>query len=215
MKKGGTAIQFERDPTPETYYSVVTLNYDLVLERFAIHIASRASGDSRLVTFSREDKADSGLPIFLAKLHGSADDPANIIPPTWNKVLDGRTVGQWKLAHKLLENANQIRIIGYSLPETDSYIKYLLKSAVVKAKNLKRIDVLRRHDYEDLTVKRYKEFVRRGPHLNFPTSDPPITTTEQYLDRVRQAMKMRDGNAIVDFRNAIEEAHFSIFPKLD
>lgn len=42
----------------------------------------------------------------------------------------------------MLAEANHIRIIGYSLPTADAYVKYLLKAAVIHAPHLKSIDVL-------------------------------------------------------------------------
>jgi hypothetical protein len=140
------------------HYSVVTLNYDLVLENVCEYINSnlRVSGK---VSFDREkgqdDKPDH---VPLAKLHGSVDT-GDLIPPTWNKSVNSKISGSWRLAHKLISEANHIRIIGYSLPTSDAYIKYLLKSAVAKANHLKSIDVICR-DNDGSVKARYDEFVK-------------------------------------------------------
>lgn len=95
----------------------------------------------------------------LAKLHGSINT-GTIIPPTWNKGLNhAEIILAWKLAYKLLMQANHIRIIGYSLPETDSYIKYLLRAAVVHAPHLKTIDVLCLDPNDSTIKKRYNDFI--------------------------------------------------------
>src|SRR5271169_6346674 len=81
-----------------------------------------------------------------------------IIPPTWNKKLSTSILATWRKAHQLLTDANQVRILGYSLPVTDAYIKYLLKSAGANAANLKRIDILCK-DSSGTVQQCYKDFV--------------------------------------------------------
>jgi len=49
-----------------------------------------------------------------------------IIPPTWNKTMYHKNVSNiWKQASKCLSEAKNIYVIGYSLPETDSFFKFL------------------------------------------------------------------------------------------
>jgi hypothetical protein len=89
--------------------------------------------------------------------------------PTWNKGVPKSMAAIWQRAHEILSTANQIRVIGYSLPVADAYIKYLLKSSVVSAPNLKAIDVICR-DSNGATQVRYKEFVRFG-YARFANTD--------------------------------------------
>src|SRR5207248_384160 len=96
--------------------------------------------------------------VLLLKLHGSVAT-GEVIAPTWNKAISKRMSAVWQQAHDVLAAANQIRIVGYSLPVADAYIKYLVKSAVMTAPNLKRIDVICR-DRTDQVASRYKDFVR-------------------------------------------------------
>jgi hypothetical protein len=95
--------------------------------------------------------------VALAKLHGSVDTDT-IVPPTWNKALNQDLLDSWKLAFELLAEANHIRIIGYSLPTADAYVKYLLKAAVIRAPHLKSIDVLCL-DHDGAVRDRYERFV--------------------------------------------------------
>jgi hypothetical protein len=75
-------------------------------------------------------------------LHGSVDD-GEIVPPTWNKTLASKRIQQaWQLAHWLLSEANHVRVLGYSLPEGDNYIKYLFQVSAIKSSHLKSFDVL-------------------------------------------------------------------------
>lgn len=134
-------------------YSVISLNYDLVLELASDNLNDRYNLDIR---FGRSE-GDSGTP--LAKLHGSID-AGTLVPPTWQKTLDETSVRDtWIRAYNILRTANEVRIIGYSLPESDAYVRYLLKAAAIDTPNLKRIDVICR-DETGRVKARYDEFVR-------------------------------------------------------
>ena len=134
----------------------------------------------------------------LAKLHGSTHD-GNIVPPTWSKGVVTSVVPAWELAHNLLSEATQIRIIGYSLPTADSYLKYLLKSAVIKEQNLKRIDVICR-DPDGSVRKRYDEFIKFD-YYKFVAGD-----VSKYLEIHNLQMNGNVGRNEVLF-NKIETAH--------
>jgi hypothetical protein len=138
---------FRRLPRPSTSYSVITLNYDMVLESYAEyvvknHVRIYANEEEELGFHVGPDPAKVRLrKPSLAKLHGSVDTDV-VVPPTWNKALNHDLLASWKLAFKLLAETNHIRIIGYSLPIADAYVKYLLKAAVIHAPHLKSIDVI-------------------------------------------------------------------------
>lgn len=141
-------------------YVIITLNYDLVLENFAQYI-SNSFIDEGFLSFQRAPAAksgrfESGVP--LVKLHGSADTGV-IVAPTWNKTLAQDLLPGWKLAFDYLVKANHIRVIGYSLPTADAYIKYLLRAAAIESPHLKRIDVLCRDDRGSSVQARYREFI--------------------------------------------------------
>jgi hypothetical protein len=80
------------------------------------------------------------------------------VPPTWNKALHPESIPAWRRAFKILKEANHIRIIGYSLPTADSYVKYLLKAAAIEAPHLKSIDVLCL-DGDGKVKSRFDEFI--------------------------------------------------------
>ena len=102
-------------------YSVISLNYDLVLENVAEFI-HRTYRWGRSIPFQFNRDAGEPNSIQLLKIHGSVDT-GNIIPPTFNKGLYGSELPQsWRDAYKILANATEIRVIGYSLPQTDSYL---------------------------------------------------------------------------------------------
>jgi len=149
-------------------YSVVTLNYDLVLENLAEYYSSIIHEDE--IRFSRPQAIMHENFPYLAKLHGSLDNDT-IIPPTWNKTIQEKIILEWRTAYKLLSSANHIRILGYSLPENDAYVKYLLKSSLLESENLKTIDVVCM-DNNNIVRRRYDSFIsRKYPKYRFINGD--------------------------------------------
>jgi hypothetical protein len=198
------------DESAGTRYSIVTLNYDRVLEMWSqfLTLYYRGGGAFHFGSFYGEPTKHEHI-VPLSKLHGSVDG-GDIMAPTWNKGVPKSMAAVWQEAHDLLSSANQIRIIGYSLPVADAYIKYLLKSAVVKAPNLKAIDVLCR-DHSGATETRYKQFIRFG-YTRFASAD-----VAEYLMSVREptvtaAKESRERNPPVHFRH-LETAHETFFAK--
>ena len=58
----------------------------------------------------------------------------------------------WKHAYDLLSTANKIIFIGYSLAETDLYVKYLLISGLKQSYNLNEIEVVCKDDEEKRVI---------------------------------------------------------------
>jgi len=140
-------------------YSVISLNYDLIFETVAVDLEKNFQIPNYLRRQSDNDNCATGLHGYLAKLHGSVDT-GDIIPPTWNKILgEGNILEEWHLAHHLLMNANHVRILGYSLPDGDNYIRYLLGASIVHNKHLKSFDVLCL-DWDGSVKQRYEKFVK-------------------------------------------------------
>jgi hypothetical protein len=125
-------------------YSVVSLNYDLVVERAAGMIKDAFPEGPGPGLSTRTDE-DAGAAVILAKLHGSVD-PLTIVPPTWSKGHAPDVREQWKRAWSALSSANEIRILGYSLPTTDSNVRFLLKAAINATPHLKHVDVICQDD---------------------------------------------------------------------
>ncbi len=119
-------VVWENSSRDKNNYSVISFNYDLVLENIADQI-TKLTGKN--VKFNRPGEATISDSPFLVKLHGSIDNNT-IVPPTWNKSLVPEIEMEWKKGFELLAFANQIRIIGYSMPETDSYVHLFIKSRV-------------------------------------------------------------------------------------
>lgn len=118
-------IRAKKAANIEHNYQIITLNYDTLIEDSVGFI---------------NDNFDGDLEIPIAKLHGSVNDI--IVPPTWNKSIVSDIEDSWRLAATWLSQANEIRILGYSLPTSDIYIKHLFSTALVESSNLQCIDVI-------------------------------------------------------------------------
>jgi hypothetical protein len=149
-------IRYAFNKNSEYSYSIITLNYDEIIENLIGHIIKSFSNSPKIEIATQNILVHDG--ISIAKLHGTCSFPESIISPTWNKSSNNAANNVWELAGKLLNKANHIRILGYSLPESDSYIKYLLKVSAIGANNLKSIDVIC-YDKDDSVKERYSNFV--------------------------------------------------------
>ena len=170
-------------------YSIITLNYDLVLES--------------IVEFVKDKYANVNANLSIAKLHGSVDTGV-IVPPTWSKGVNKEIVPAWKQAFQFLAEANHIRIVGYSLPTADAYVKYLLKSAVAKAPHLKRIDIICMDDKGQTVRQRYDQFISFA-YYRFANA-----SVAEYLDIIKSNNRESDGTVIL---GQLERAHESFFRK--
>jgi hypothetical protein len=132
-------------------YGIITFNYDTILERLEAGIKHALSLENEFI-LNRQRIDDNS--IRYCKLHGSLDKN-NIIPPTWAKTNIPQIRNDWIDAFQLLKSANDIRIIGFSFPDTDNHISYLFKSALIANENLKSIDVICL-DQNDIIKERYK-----------------------------------------------------------
>jgi hypothetical protein len=113
-----------------------------------------------------------GLQIEILKLHGSLNfgrdninNPGDlspiiavenpvIIPPVANKQLSGELRSIWTLALERLRVARNIIFLGYSLPETDIYFRFFLKTAIGPNTDLNKIYIFNPGIDDDMR-KRY------------------------------------------------------------
>lgn len=93
-------------------------------------------------------------------------DPV-IVPPTWNKTDYHRTLSSvWSHAAKELSEAEHIFIIGYSLPPSDEFFRYLYALGTVGNTPFKTFWVVN-PDKSGLTEARYKELLGPGAGQRF------------------------------------------------
>jgi hypothetical protein len=168
-------------------YGIITLNYDLIIENTLNFLNDNYPlRDKR--KFEIENTSNNNIEnnkLKIAKLHGCI--LSDIIPPTWNKSSSQSNYvrNAWKLAYEMLVNANQIRIIGYSMPLSDSYIKYLLSIAFKNSMHLKKIDVLTL-DSDDTTYLRYQKL------FSFPKFQLKNCKFEDFLMRTYETESLHN-----------------------
>lgn len=177
FKAGGKFVRtlnLSRITNPEAIYSIITLNYDMIFENIIQFTTENYKMEDDISFINpinqpfNQDYNKEVKNVCLAKLHGSIN-PLTVVPPTWNKGSGKKLLTVWHLAHNLLREANHIRILGYSLPTSDSYVQYLLKSAVLKAPHLKFIDVICL-DPNGSVRERYDNFIKFN-YYRFKNSD--------------------------------------------
>ena len=173
--------------------TIISLNYDLVLERGLFHLLIGSSllyskfpiqgveidyhydpvGDFQYIIKNTKYDTSSGeetgtmlergttanpLRIEILKLHGSLNFPIRktkesqslvhpvdnpfILPPIINKMSSAKSITKmWAQALQRLRTAKNVIIVGYSLPRTDIYMQYFLKTALGPNLDLNRIFV--------------------------------------------------------------------------
>jgi len=176
--------------------TIITFNYDLVLERAFFQVLNNVTYKIQKVPFSsvyfnyHYDRFDqmifsvesaqyivnnndlsttegtclkpnvgkNPIPIEIIKLHGSVNfsnkknvescslvkpvDEPLIMPPIFSKMAYGQSLDNaWAEALRRLRQAKNVIIVGYSLPRTDIYMQYFLKSALGPNVNLNAIYV--------------------------------------------------------------------------
>jgi hypothetical protein len=85
-----------------------------------------------------------------------------LVPPTWNKhEYRGGLTTVWERAAKELGDADNIIIIGYSLPESDSFFRYLYAMGSASDTRLKRLWVMNPDNSPEFQA-RFKDMVGRG-----------------------------------------------------
>lgn len=141
-----------------TSYSIITLNYDDLIERCFDSVFEGVRHEIKIVGEARRGRSLESNALKIAKLHGSVRT-RHVVPPTWSKSIDSQIEGAWKLAGDLLRSATQIRVLGYSLPDGDSHFRQLLKFGAMHSPNLKRFDVVCLDDQAGSVEARYRALV--------------------------------------------------------
>jgi len=184
-------------------YGVISLNYDRLIEIGLNYWFSKYDEMIKRIDTKKEFDPncfqiiksidDIGLPI--AKLHGTVD--GDIVPPTWEKTAKNEIRNEWILARQLLENATHLIFLGYSLPITDNYIKYLLAQSFIKNEKLKLISVITL-DSDGYTHQRYNNLF--GNFRNFMFHNNNIHT---FFDLVDHTILKSDYYNYDNFNNDI------------
>lgn len=194
-------LQVRMAPSDHARYAIITLNYDTVFERAEEYLQKLPGCRDKRRFFKPSAAIDRDWPDspYFCKLHGCTRD-RTIKLPTWNKELDSETCNMWRAAADLMAAAREIRIIGYSLPECDTYVKYLIRLAAAEATNLQRIDVI--------CLDRSGERARYDQLLDFGRTDHQFlnVSVSDYLNRIDD-LHIRNLRRNRLSMNLLEDAH--------
>ncbi|RAV02720.1 hypothetical protein [Paenibacillus sp. YN15] len=97
----------------------------------------------------------------------ACEDVPVIVPPTWNKKdYHGNLTNVWKQAAKELSQARNIYVIGYSLPESDAFFRYLFALDTFDNDTIKRFWVYN-PDSSAETKSRYNSLLGKGISIRY------------------------------------------------
>lgn len=111
-----------------------------------------------------------------------------IVPPTWSKTEHHHAIAQvWRRAAAELSDAENIIVIGYSLPETDAFFRYLYALGAIGGRLIKRFWVFN----PDLSTKpRFEQLLGKAVAKRFRFSSTPFPsclqeTRDEFQDRLK------------------------------
>ena len=111
--------------------------------------------------------------------HTRVDPQPVIVPPSWNKTAHHEQLSHvWSAVARELAAADNIIIIGYSLPDTDMFFRQLYALGTVGPRLLERVWVFD-PDESGIVRRRFEELLGRGAEQRFrffqETFDPAIS----------------------------------------
>ncbi|TGM60609.1 hypothetical protein EHQ94_10965 [Leptospira meyeri] len=156
-------LESNLDKTRKYKYSFITLNYDTFPEETIDFINQHYPNKQNQEYSIKENQLFDYI-----KLHGTLGENINI--PSWNKVGNAPDNTVWEKAYNILKEANEIRILGYSLPESDAYVKFLFGISFKDSFNLQKIDIITL-DSDSNTANRYDKIFANSRIVNFKNAN--------------------------------------------
>lgn len=89
-----------------------------------------------------------------------------LVPPTWNKTAYPQLASVWKRAARELSLAENIVVIGYSLPESDAFFRYLFALGTESSARIRTLLVID-PDPDGFVEKRFRDFIARAIQNRF------------------------------------------------
>jgi len=130
-------IEFFNKLFTEYDINIVTTNYDYICDMSFIKMGYKIVGG--IPFYSAFINEENNKKINIYKLHGSAGDLDSqfnirtIVPPTWNKSFkkeESFLINCWNESEDIIRDSDIILFLGYSLPQMDNNIRFLLKAGL-------------------------------------------------------------------------------------
>ena len=103
-----------------------------------------------------------------------------IVPPTWNKgTTEDALIPVWRRAAEELRTAQNVYILGYSLPETDIFFRYMFALGLVGPQVLNRFWVF--NPDQDTVESRFRSLLGPGAEPAFRYEKMHFDTAVEYL----------------------------------
>jgi len=107
-----------------------------------------------------------------------------IVPPTWSKSrYRTQLANVWAAAAQQLSEAQNIFVIGYSLPETDSFFRYLFSLGSQGGARLRRFVVVN-PDEGERVERRFRDMVGRGVLERFQMIYAPFVASLETIHKI-------------------------------
>jgi hypothetical protein len=117
-------------------------------------------------------------------LHEHADAPPFIVPPSDDKAAGRREqLGVWKRSLSAIKNANLLFVGGYSLPETDQFVRHWFSIANVTDVPLRSVFLC---DPSGLTIDRWTKLLGAGVQNRICHHDNFLTAGSQFASKYIQ-----------------------------
>jgi len=184
--------------------TVITLNYDLLLEtslaRLAIPFAYGLRGPGVEYDSAAEAQDTQADALRILKLHGSLNWAQKedgtvvvyrdyesvrssklrplLVPPTWHKSFGDALLRVWDAAVQALAAATRITMIGFSIPPNDQHFKYLLSVGLQDNSSLRAIKIV---DPRAKDLRSQYEAVFRADQFNYGIVTLGDKRTAQFL----------------------------------
>jgi NAD-dependent SIR2 family protein deacetylase len=114
---------------------------------------------------------------FKHDCNGAKGDGLSVIvPPTWNKATGHREiVTVWRRAVKHLSDARHIIVIGYSLPPSDQFFRYLYALGTVSATRLEKFWLIDPDSAPGGAGDRFRDLLGKGVQRRFHHEPSSLT----------------------------------------
>jgi hypothetical protein len=165
-------IDYEKDLHEENYWHVPgerkifllklhgSLNWIYCSTCNTIKITPKSS-EGVLKIYTQSETCDSD---FCSS--GTSEQRLIIVPPAYTKAYDNPyLVSIWLQAEKILQKATRVYFIGYSMPEADIHIQYLLKKSLFRQDGNRPHIIVVNPDVKNGTTERYQRLFGEVEYL--------------------------------------------------